>query len=728
MRGRVRAVILGGALGACDGGGCGAPEVVVDASALQARSHGPQLGDGRWFTLAATLSTTAPATDRMGHPIAGKMEDRGGEAIAVFDVDRDGRQDVVIANGSDYFFVAHNEPDATRGVRFTTKAILDGKPDDDLSHRAKGLGLHDLDNDGWMDLWLANQGKGGVVTYKRDMTKPPGSPLGPNDKGLYRSANLSTWFNREGVFRPEPYGLNAGGSKRTILFDDFDRDGWTDAWVSVSTYFGVWYAGGTEPNQLLPGRKGFRFDPDALRSAFVDEEASFWVDEQGRSHKNFKGAIARDLDGDGRAEIITGSIADLWANWELDLTDPAEDGYQGTWERGLYIFHNRSKPGALRFEDVSHQALAMSHGVEGQGHVHSVLAVDIDHDGDFDLIVSGNKGMLSHNTLTYDSPIFRVLRNDSTRGQIRLVDVTADAGLAFLNGQDQLPAPYPLTVTQFGVTQTLFPAMMAGAPIDFNNDGHVDLIMVDRQTFSDDPQSGEPLGLGAFVFLGDGRGGFRFVPVEEHGLTGTARDVSVGDFDADGRMDLVFVDGSTGGQFTSDTNRVWLNQSGAGNHWLWVTVDEANNRFGIGAAVQVEKEGRILGYDEVRTDFNYRSKRDAAVHLGLGEVTQVRLLVRFRDGVWARIPGVRADQRVRVVRYRAPEVGGRTCALADGRVAEGWVGLGGPDRLKVRVEDCDGDGDDDLVVPAEGAVLQGGGVYLVVTPARRAAAAVAEEP
>ena len=31
-------------------------------------------------------------------------------------------------------------------------------------------------------------------------------------------------------------------------------------------------------------------------------------------------------------------------------------------------------------------------------------------------------------------------------------------------------------------------------------------------------------------------------------------------------FDLVFVDGSTGGQYVSDDNRVWLNRTGEGNH------------------------------------------------------------------------------------------------------------------------------------------------------------------
>jgi hypothetical protein len=666
----------------------------AEREALRADPDAPKLGDGLWFTLAAFVPTAAPRTDKHGRPIKGSKEDRGGEAVAVFDADRDGRQDVLVVNGSDYFTLALNQPDAERGVRFKSTSILDGDPDDRISGRAKGLGLHDLDGDGFLDVWLANQGKGGVITYKRDP---------PNDKGLYRSAAFSTWMNRRGELKPGPADLDGAGSKRLALFEDFDGDGHTDAWVGASSYYGVWYAGGVETSQLYPGGPS-GFGPDALSTAF-EGYAGFFVDAQARSVKNFKGGIVRDLDRDGRPDVVAGSIADLWANWELELTQPGQEGYQGDWDRGLFLFQNRSEPGKLRFVDVSKAATAVSWGRAGEGHVHSVLALDIDHDGDLDIVASGNKGMLSHGTLEHDSPVLRVLRNDSAPGKIVLTDVTQASGLGFLNTRDQLPDPYPITATEFGVTQTLFPALMAGAALDVDNDGHVDLVMVDRQTFSEDPESGQGYGLGAWLFLGDGAGGFRYVPTETHGVRGTARDVSYGDLDGDGRLDLVFVDGSTGGQYVSDDNRVWLNRTGEGRTWTSLRVDEPGNRFGIGARVTLRDQGAVVGYDELRTDFSYRSKHDAVLHFGLGARTTYELNVVFRDGKEATWSGVEAGRAVQIVRGAAAAANG--VRYLAGR--PGWpAGVG--------ARDVDGDGLADVILPgdARGAVAASPGVLVLV--------------
>ena len=52
----------------------------------------------------------------------------------------------------------------------------------------------------------------------------------------------------------------------------------------------------------------------------------------------------------------------------------------------------------------------------------------------------------------------------------------------------------------------------------------------------------------------------------------------------------------------------------------------------------------ILGYDELRTDFAYRSKRNAQLHFGLGLRNNVDVDVKMSDGSHATWNGLTADE------------------------------------------------------------------------------------
>ena len=100
----------------------------------------------------------------------------------------------------------------------------------------------------------------------------------------------------------------------------------------------------------------------------------------------------------------------------------------------------------------------------------------------------------------------------------------------------------------------------------------------------------------------------------------TARDLSYGDLNGDGRLDIVSVNGSGGGQSVDDNNWVWFNATTNANHHVFVKVRLPGNRLGIGTKVTVYEPGttNVVGYEEMRTDFAYRSKRPALLHFGLG--------------------------------------------------------------------------------------------------------------
>ena len=559
-------------------------------------------------------------------------------AVGVLGVDSDDWLDLILPSGwqSGQFSIALNRPDPERGRAFQVRTLeMSRDPADSVKRRiTKGLGLHDFNNDGRMDVYLCNGDRGGPSLA------PDGETVRPGNSNA--SSINSVQFSRgDGTFETRNLGIDSRGSTvRAVLFSDFDGDGYFDSYHSVSPYYGPGWGGSPFGNELHPGTaKWDRFGPDVIRDILPDP--SFWQDGHGRGIKLFKAALIRDLDGDGRPDIVTGAYADIWGGSFRRLQTPEdakldldEDGipdttWPGVWERGLFLLRNISTPGRIRFEDVSNSAVdrAYSDGTEyPQMHVYSILAADMDHDADLDLLVTGPRNRSAHRSVEDNTPTARLLRNDSMPGRLAFTDVTDNSGFGLLNGRE-----VPGYVLHRSV-----PNLAAGVAMDYDNDSQVDFIFADRQ--DSDPNAP----LHPWVFRNGGNGRFELVSPEVHGMTGNFNDLSYGDFHNDGRMDLAFVNGDPrGGGYVA----VYRNATANSNHWVTLQVTWPENRFGLESKVTVFKSGtdEVLGYEEVRTDFCYRSKRSPTLHFGLGSATSVDVQVTTRDGRVQMFDGLPTD-------------------------------------------------------------------------------------
>jgi len=560
-------------------------------------------------------------------------------AVGILDANMDGWPDLVLPSGRvpGQFFLALNRANADQGRVFEIQKLqMSDDPGDNAKLRAtKGLGLHDFNNDGRMDVYLANRNGGGPSLGPDGEIRQP--------RRLASSINSVQISNGNGNFTTRDLSINSRGSEvRSVLFADFDGDGNTDSFHVVSPYYGPGWGGSPIGNELHPGTDQWdTYGRDVIRDVLPD--ASFWQDEHGRAIKMFKGTLIRDFDGDGKPDIVTGAYADIWggsmrrhqtpedAKLDLDEDGIPDTTWPGYWQRGLFLLRNVSTPGEIRFQDVSNVAIdrAYSNGTAyPQMHVYSVLAADIDRDADLDLLVTGPRNASAHRSVEDTTPTARLLRNDCQPGRMKFTDITKESGFAFLNAE---------RVSGYRLRRGV-PNLAAGAPIDYDNDGWVDFVFVDRQ----DGAGGMSTALRPWVFHNTGSGRFDLVPPKTHGLVGHFNDLSFADLDDDGRMDLVFVNGDPRGGGNAAIFRNTVENS---NHWVKLRVTWPENKFGLESKLTLFKMGtqEILGHDEVRTDFCYRSKRSPTLHFGLGSISRVDVLVTTRDGQVREFSGLPVD-------------------------------------------------------------------------------------
>ena len=96
----------------------------------------------------------------------------------------------------------------------------------------------------------------------------------------------------------------------------------------------------------------------------------------------------------------------------------------------------------------------------------------------------------------------------------------------------------------------------------------------------------------------------------------------VGDYDADGRLDIFLAN-----WFPQKSSKLHLNRNPS-NHWLRVkVVGKTVNRMGIGAKMKICLVGelgradKLMGFEEIGTGFGFCSGQEAVAHFGLGELT-----------------------------------------------------------------------------------------------------------
>ena len=487
----------------------------------------------------------------------------------------------------------------------------------------------DVDDDGWMDLYLVQSGPlPGASSPSAPSSVSNGVSSGPPPTTA-TAGNQIFRNQRDGTFRnvTSKVGGDDRGYGQGAVCADFDGDGDSDIYV---TNFG--------PNVLL------RNDGGKLR----DITATAGVGDAAWS------TSATFFDGDGDGDL------DLYVVNYLDFTvaghRPCLHGTSGTpiyCHPDVYpaaadtYYRNR---GDGTFEVQTREAGLVDRDGKGLG----VVALDFDHDGRQDLYVTNDStpNFLYHNLgqgrFAEEGLFLGVAFNGDGKTEagmgvdaadvngdgfsdLAITNLSLESNALYLGG----PTGFTYATRKAGIHGPSFPVLGFGTHlVDLDADGHRDWLVINGDVLDNIELINDSLTWRqpGQVFLGDGHGAFTLLSAQRTGDLATPR-VGRGsatlDVDNDGRLDLLV-------SYNDDRARLYRNRAPS-RHWIGGRlIGLGANPDALGAIVTLRPtsaDGPATQSAEIRAGSSYLTSSDRRVFFGLGNQNQpVRLEVRWPDG------------------------------------------------------------------------------------------------
>jgi hypothetical protein len=486
---------------------------------------------------------------------------------------------------------------------------------------AGGVAVGDYNDDGWLDIYLA-QGDTGLNRLYENRSQG----------GSYAFVDVTESAGVAGAFRDKASGP---------AFADYDGDGDEDLFVGSVEYtsFRVF-------NNLGDGT----FNEVTVSAGFGDI-----------ARENSVGMAFGDYDQD----------ADLYsfiAHWTFT---PGELPISST----LHLWRNN---GDGTFSDVSDESLITETIIEAAfDYTFAPTFADIDNDDDLDLLVAAdagtsqvliNQGDLGGGLYTFSYATDREVITDKNGMGSTIADFDNDGDLDWFvtaislgDTPENRPTPednagFDLEGNRFyrnegnGVfsDQTESAGVRKGywgwasCAADFNNDGHLDIFHVNGM---DEPATNAYLDDPSRLFINNGDGSFTEY-AEPLGLVDKrmGRGVTCFDGDKDGDVDVLIAN-------SGDTARLFRNDGGNQLNFLSVELrNEAPNTRAVGARVYVTV-GNMTQLREIHNGSNFVSQNPAEQHFGLNEALQAESIrVIWPDGTETNRNNINSNQRL-IVNY-----------------------------------------------------------------------------
>ena len=515
--------------------------------------------------------------------------------------------------------------DITAQAGITFKHVASPEKKYIVESMSGGVAMFDYDNDGKLDIFLVN-------SLSVDLVK---------SKGKTKSQLYHNDGNGKFTEVGEKAGVSDVGWGMGVAIGDYNNDGFDDIYVTClgpdhlfknngnGTFTDVTVKAGVSDPRWSTGASFFDYDHDGYLDLFVSNYVDFDIDHlpefgQGQTctyksipvqcgPRGLKGAgdSLFHNNGDGTFTEVSkkAGVSDPEGFYGLGVLTGDFDGdgwadiFVANDSTPNFYYHNN---GEGTFKEMGFTAgTAVNENGSEQGSM-GVTAGDYDHDGRLDIFITNFAD--EYNTLYH---------ND---GPNSFTDVSYAAKLAALS------LPYVGWGTKF---------------FDYDNDGWVDLLVVNGHVYPQLPNYRQPR-----LFHRNNRDGtfteisaqFGSIFTELH----ASRGVAFGDIDNDGDIDILIADLDGPPQLLRNDN------GNANNSILIKTVGTKSNRDGIGARVKVVA-GDLSQVDEVRSGDSYLSQSDMRLHFGLEKRTKVDSIeVRWPSGVVDKITGVGVNRIITI--------------------------------------------------------------------------------
>lgn len=569
---------------------------------------------------------------------------QGLNGFAIADINRDGLLDIVGAYSPSRGSRKTGARDSLRvslnqgGFHFKQHKLKLNSRDVELDNFSMGQvpNLADFNGDGFLDIFVTRHAPmlGGV---KRSNAKMLGNSLFLSDGSWDKFRDVSKSM---GIQNDEAYN-------RQSAFGDVNQDGWLDIAVGCDN---IKNAQGGFPYSRL-------YVYDAAQKAFMDIGGTDRVpDFGGFYHDSDKDKACPDID---LVDLDNDGDLDLLQVYHVDVMELGAHYSPIEYRQGVFCWKNLLiETGELKYEKIESNGLAIEARLRYNSKTKKLRAegkapglpyssfADIDNDGDLDILAVGpgtpSPTSFAPRTEYAGGRFWRNLDNfqfEVATDEVGLTPVTWTYGkwMEFFGARLPSRPQAPIQPSE------RFPYYSDALFGDYNNDGWIDVVVMDRNESSF-------IATRAALFLNRGDGTFEVKPTTFSGLDDGGISGEAADLNNDGLLDLVFAqDPDNTGVATSMAgyeSRIYWNTGLHGakkNHWLRLRFSGVSDAELIGARIEVSAKGQKQ-YRWIQSNHAYKSGSPLEAHFGLGKNTTANVTITFPAGNVASYKNLKADQ------------------------------------------------------------------------------------